>query len=101
MKNKMNAVYDKAKKALEDLDESSNNNDNKEIKVIPELTQLETINIESLGRIARDVNALNQFFTDHAGPEDTELFLSLIGEIQQLLVLPIEQIIKHILNILL
>ena len=98
MKNKMNAVYDKAKKALEDLDESSNNNDNKEIKVIPELTQLETINIESLGRIARDVNALNQFFTDHAGPEDTELFLSLIGEIQQLLVLPIEQIIKHALS---
>ena len=98
MKNKMNAVYDKAKKALEELDEPSNSNDSKEIKAAPELTQLETINIESLGRIARDVNALNQFFTDHAGPEDTELFLSLIGEIQQLLVLPIEQVIKHALS---
>lgn len=98
MKNKMNEVYDKAKKALEELDEPSNSNESKEIKVTPELTQLETVNIESLGRIARDVNALNQFFTDHAGPEDTELFLSLIGEVQQLLVLPIEQVIKHALS---
>lgn len=53
------------------------------------------IDAETLGRIAQDVNALNAFFTKHAGPKETELFLSLIGEIQQMLILPIDRLIKH------
>lgn len=50
---------------------------------------------EVLGKVAQDVNALNKFFRMHSEEEDTQLFLSLIGEVQELLVLPIEKVTKH------
>ena len=65
---------------------------------VPSVELFVSIDAESLGRIAQDVNVLNGFFVKHSGAEDTMLFLSLIGEVQHFLVLPLDEVCHHALG---
>lgn len=49
----------------------------------------------ALGHIGQDINTFNKFFHNHAESGDTELFLSLIHDVQSFLMLPLESVIAQ------
>ena len=55
---------------------------------------------ETLGRVARDVNQLNVFFTKHAEQAISDEFLGMLNEVMTLLALPAEEIAKHSVNMI-
>lgn len=54
-----------------------------------------TVDEESLGRLAQDVNTLNAFFSQKAGQETATEFLALMNEISLLLFLDMAGLLQH------
>lgn len=53
---------------------------------------------ESLGRLAQDVNILNEFFHQRAGQDVAAEFLSLINEVSIMLIKPLDELEVHVMS---